>query len=75
MIIHTSNFKEEEVLLLSKELNEKFRLSSEVLIHKVKYRVIKIPYTDGERIVSLIKPYIHESMRRKLPMGKVRLID
>lgn len=46
-----------------------------MLIHKVKYRVIKIPYTDGERMVSLIKPYIHERMRRKLPMGKVRLID
>ena len=69
-IIHTSNFKGEEVLLLSTELNEKFGLSSEVLTHKVKYRVIKIPYTDGERMVSIIKPYIHESMRRKIPMGK-----
>lgn len=28
-IIHTSSFKEEEVLLLSTELNDKFRLNSE----------------------------------------------
>ena len=72
LIIHTSNFKEEEVLLLSTELNEKFGLRSEVKNHKVKYRVIKIPYTDGERMVSLINPYIHESMRRKLPIGRVK---
>ena len=71
-IIHTSSFKEEEVWVLRTELNDKFGLNSELLIHKNKYRVIKIPSTDGERMVSLIKPYIHYSMRRKLPgVGKV----
>lgn len=55
--------------MLSTELNVKFGLNSELLIHKDKYRVIKIPSTDGERMVSLIEPYIHESMRRKLPGG------
>ena len=74
-IIHTSNFKEKEVRLLSTELNEKFGLNSEVLTHKVKYKVIKIPSTDGERMVSLIRPYIQESMSRKLPVGKVGLIN
>ena len=58
--------------MLRTELNDKFGLNSELLIHKNKYRVIKIPSTDGERMVSLIKPYIHYSMRRKLPgVGKV----
>lgn len=34
--------------------------------------MIKIPSTDGERMVSLIKPYIHDSMRIKLPGGYIK---
>lgn len=34
-IIHTYNFKEKEVCLLSTELNDKFGLNSEVLTHRL----------------------------------------
>lgn len=65
-IIHTSGFKEDEVKILSKELNEKFGFNSEVIIHKSKYFVIKIPYINGELLRNKISPYIHGSMERKL---------
>jgi len=37
MVLHTHSFSYEENLLLSNELNEKFKLNSQVISHKKKY--------------------------------------
>lgn len=67
LIIHTQSYKENEVLLLSNELNEKFHLNSKVILHKKFYYVILIPRHNSALLRSIISPYIHSSMTHKLP--------
>ena len=37
MILHTQSFSYEENLILSNELNEKFKFNTQVISHKQKY--------------------------------------
>lgn len=67
MIIHSQSFDYEINKLLSKGINEKFNLNSEVIIHKNKYYVIRIPSKDHKILHNLIKDYLHDSMLYKLP--------
>lgn len=66
MILHTQGYKGDEIMLLSKELNEKFKLESKVISHKEKYKVIEIPRKNNKELVKLIEGYIHEEMKYKL---------
>ena len=67
MVLHTQSFSYEENLLLSNELNEKFKLNSQVISHKKKYWVIKFHSNDALNLRNLIKPYIHSSLNYKIP--------
>ena len=67
MILHTQSYSHSENILLSLELNQKFDLHSQVIKHKGKYWVIKIPSEDAKLLRSLIAPYIIPSMEYKLP--------
>lgn len=68
MILHTQSYTENENLILSKELNEKFGFTSKVIPHKNIYWVIKFNPKDALLLHNLIKPYIHSSMIYKLPI-------
>lgn len=68
MILHTQSYTKTENLILSRELNEKFGFSSEVILHKKKYFVIKFNSKDAITLHNLIKPYIIESMKYKIPV-------
>lgn len=67
VLLHTESFTKADNLILSKELNTKFGLNTQVISHKGYYSIIKIPYTDSAHLVQLVKPYILESMMYKLP--------
>jgi len=68
MILHTQSYNKNENLILSRELNEKFGFRSEVILHKKKYFVIKFNSKDALALHNLIKPYIIESMKYKIPV-------
>lgn len=68
MILHTQSYTKTENLILSRELNEKFGFRSEVILHKKKYFVIKFNSKDAITLHNLIKPYIIESMKYKIPV-------
>lgn len=68
MILHTQSYNKNENLILSRELNEKFGFRSEVILHKKKYFVIKFNSKDALALHNLIKPYIFESMKYKIPV-------
>jgi LAGLIDADG DNA endonuclease family len=68
MILHTQSYTKIENLILSRELNEKFGFRSEVILHKKKYFVVKINSKDDLTLHNLIKPYIIESMKYKIPV-------
>lgn len=68
MILHTQSFTYDENLVLSNELNEKFGFYSEVILHKKIYWVIKFPSSEALLLYSLIKDFIHSSMKYKLPI-------
>jgi hypothetical protein len=64
-ILHTQGYTESEVLLLSKELNEKFKLSTKCNTHiknKHKYFVIYFNRASTTILKELVIPYIHLSM-------------
>jgi hypothetical protein len=67
MILHTQSFNYETNLVMSKELNVKFNLNSEVIVHKYNYYVIKIPKENSKILNNIIKIYIIDSMKYKLP--------
>jgi hypothetical protein len=67
MILHTQSYTKTENLILSRELNEKFGFRSEVILHKKKYFVVKFHSKDALTLHNLIKPYIIESMKYKIP--------
>ena len=67
IILHTQGFSEKENLLLSSELNEKFKLHTSVIQHKKIYYVIKTKFTDASQILNLIQKYMISSMEYKLP--------
>lgn len=67
MILHTQSYSHSENIILSQELNQKFGLHSQVIQHKGKYWVIKIPSEDAKILRDLIAPYIIPSMEYKLP--------
>lgn len=67
IILHTQSFNFKENCVLSLQLNDKFKLNTKVLKHKIVYYVIEIPAKDSTRILFLIKPYIIDSMKYKLP--------
>ena len=56
MILNSQGFTRDENLVLSSELNTKFGFHSEVISHKDKYWVIRIPHTDANKLRNLIKP-------------------
>src|ERR1700674_4894642 len=66
MILHTQSYSEEENLILSKELNDKFGFKTKIIPHKNKYWVIKFNHEDTILLSNLIKPYIIPSMIYKL---------
>ena len=68
MILHTQSYNKNENLILSRELNKKFGFKSEVILHKKKYFVIKFNSKDALTLHNLIKPYIIESMKYKIPV-------
>jgi len=68
MILHTQSYTKTKNLNLSRELNEKFGFSSEVILHKKKYFVVKFNSKDALTLHNLIKPYIIESMKYKIPV-------
>jgi len=68
MILHTQSYTKIENLILSRELNEKFGFRSEVILHKKKYFVVKFNSKDDLTLHNLIKPYIIESMKYKIPV-------
>jgi hypothetical protein len=68
MILHTQSYTKTENLILSRELNEKFGFISEVIEHKKIYFVIKFSSKDALPLHNLIKPYIIESLKYKLPV-------
>lgn len=68
MILHTQSYTKTENLILSRELNEKFGFRSEVILHKKKYFVVKFNSKDALTLHNLIKPYIIESMKYKIPV-------
>jgi len=69
MILHTQSYSEEENLILSKELNEKFEFKIVPPAgFKQKYRVIVFNSEDTVLLSKLIKPYIIASMSYKLPI-------
>lgn len=76
LILHTQGFTQEESIILSNELNDKFGLHSKVVAHKHnetstrKERnefTILIPTKDGAELANLITPYIIPSMIYKIP--------
>lgn len=68
MTIHSQSFNYEINLLLSNGINKKFNLNSEVIIHKNKYYVIRIPSKDHNTLHNLLKNHLHFSMLYKLPI-------
>jgi hypothetical protein len=70
MILHTQSYNKNEAehLILSRELNKKFGFKSEVILHKKKYFVVKFNSKDALTLHNLIKPYIIESMKYKIPV-------
>ena len=67
IILHTQGFNKKENYILSNELNIKFNLNTNVIIHKKKYYVIKINYLDLCKIVPKIQKYIHSIFKYKMP--------
>lgn len=67
MILHNQDFTQQENQILSSELNTKFGLHTQVIKHKLKYYVIKIPVDDAQILRTLMQPYILPSMIHKLP--------
>jgi hypothetical protein len=67
MILHTQSFNYETNSILSKELNDKFNLNSEVIVHKHKYFVIKIPKENYKNLNNILKNHILDSIKYKLP--------
>lgn len=63
--LHTNCFTLEEVNLLNKALNNKFSLICSIHINKTKH-VIYISSKSMKHLVSLVKPYMHDSMLYKL---------
>jgi len=70
IIIHSQGFTKEENTMLSSELNQKFDFNSDIILHKEKYWVIRIPHNDAGKLLNLIKPYIIPSMAYKMPKTK-----
>ena len=77
LILHTQGFTEKESIILSKELNEKFKLNSKVISHKHKETdtrkeknefTILIPTEDRAQLASLITQYMIPSMTYKIPI-------
>src|SRR5258705_751119 len=66
MILHTQSYLEEENLILSKELNDKFGFKTKIVPHKNKYWVISFSSLDTVLLNKLIKPYMLPSMNYKL---------
>lgn len=58
----------EEVEVMCKELRDKFKL--ETWVGNNKGPVIKISGRSYERFMDLVGPFIHESMRYKLPSNR-----
>lgn len=69
MILHTQSFSYDTNIILSMELNNKFNLNSNIITHKDKYYVIKIPKENFEVLKNLIKNHIIDSMKYKLPLS------
>ena len=67
IILHTQGYTLKENHNLSAELNMKFKLNTKVKSHKSKYYVIEIPAKNSVCVLNLIKPYIIDSMKYKLP--------
>lgn len=76
MILHTQGFNFFENTLLSNELNQKFGIDSNVIVHKHKYYVIKIPKYNYAILYNIVSEYIIPSMRYKIEKNnKVQVND
>jgi LAGLIDADG DNA endonuclease family len=73
MYLHTQGFSFNEVEFLSKELNNKFNLNSDLKPtrkgEKI-YPIIVIPARDGKLLHELVSPYIKYGMEYKIPIIK-----
>lgn len=68
LILHTQSFTRSENLLATREMNQKWGLSCTVISHKQDFCVIKSHAKDALTLHLLLKPYLIESMRYKLPL-------
>lgn len=66
LVLNTHSFSEEEVSMMSLELNNKFNLRTSVRLNKKK-NVIVIDSNSYERFLDLTYLYIIPSMRYKFP--------
>ena len=68
VVYNTQGFKMEEVEVMCKELRDKFNLEAWVGVNKGP--IIKISGRSYERFMDIVGPFIHESMRYKLPSNR-----
>lgn len=66
--LHTQGFSKEEVESLAKLLQEKYKLECWTKLNKGKW-TIAISGNSYTAFFDLVKPFIHESMKHKLPKG------
>jgi hypothetical protein len=64
IVLNTQSFTNDEVNMMSKELNDKFGLGCEVRSNKGK-KIIVIP--NYSQFITLVGPHIIQDMRYKLP--------
>jgi hypothetical protein len=69
MTLNTQGFSYDENLLISVELNAKFGFHSEVIKHKGKYWVVRIPGQDASALRALIVPHMLPIFAYKIPRG------
>ena len=68
IVYNTQGFKTEEVERMCKELRDKFKFDT--WVGNNKGPVIKISGRSYERFMDIVGPFIHESMRYKLPSNR-----
>ena len=66
IVLNTHSFTEQEVIIMTKELSDKFNLSLSIRKNKEKH-IIVLDSNQYPIFYSLIDPYIIPEMRYKLP--------
>jgi ubiquinol-cytochrome c reductase cytochrome b subunit len=65
--LHTQSFTWAENEIISRELNERYGLSSTVVVHKKKYSVVRFSSKDGPLLRKLVGSHILPSLQYKIP--------